>query len=153
MNTLSTPLVEALEQAFKEWSELSDDINNQTDVVPHERGGREFRWQTTEIGHIHWHGDLDILFNRKLRTALVEAGIVETHKWVPESGWTTFRLRQASGINTALSLLRLSYLHKRLRKSTTETERQEYASQLAQMPFPITVLTAAGALFTHEEAI
>lgn len=115
-------------------------------AAAHERGGREFVWNTTEIGHIHWNGDLDILLSKKARTALVKAGITQIHKWIPESGWTTFPVADATDIATATNLLRLSYFHKRLRKSTTPEEREYYSSQLSSLPFSSEILSTLGAL-------
>ncbi|MCU0427704.1 MAG: DUF5519 family protein [Candidatus Kapabacteria bacterium] len=110
----------------------------------HERGGREFVWNTTEIGHIHWNGDLDILFTKNIRVALVQAGITQIHKWVPESGWTTFQIQNIGDSAMAENLLRLSYLHKRFRKSSSSEEQHLYTTQLTALPFPASVFEALG---------
>jgi hypothetical protein len=103
------PLLDALEAAVTSWPEV--------EAVEHERGGREFRYRGKEIGHVHFNGDLDILFNRKIRDELLAAGRVETHRWVPESGWTTFVLRSEADIPAALNLLRESLELKKGRMS------------------------------------
>lgn len=69
-----------------------------------------------EIGHIHWNGELDILFNRKVKAFLLERNWVEEYKWVSKSGWTTLLLVNANFLNHGLKLLRISYLQKKKKK-------------------------------------
>jgi hypothetical protein len=83
-----------------------------TSAIPHNMGGREFVWHEKEIGHIHWNGDLDILFNKRVRDQLLEKKLAEIHKWVPESGWTTFRVLRPEDIEHASYLLNFSFLLK-----------------------------------------
>jgi Family of unknown function (DUF5519) len=42
---------------------------------------------------MHKGGVVDIPFPRAVRNALLAAGLAEQHHWVPNSGWTTFRIR------------------------------------------------------------
>jgi hypothetical protein len=79
-------------------------------VHPHRFLAREFRFGKAEIGHIHFWGDIDIPFTRDLRDALIEDRLAERHRFVPDSGWTTFRMRTDADSNTALMLMRMSYL-------------------------------------------
>jgi hypothetical protein len=37
-------------------------------------------------------------------------GLAQEHHWVPNSGWTTFHIRNQEDLNHAIWLLRLSYL-------------------------------------------
>jgi Family of unknown function (DUF5519) len=122
MNTFLVHLINTVEDSIVALEQIQ--------AGQHERGGREFVWNTREIGHIHWNGDLDILFNKNIRTALVQEGIMQIHKWVPQSGWTTFPIENEIDIQTAIDLLRLSYYHKRLRKSSTIEEQQHFATQI-----------------------
>jgi len=103
-------------------------------VHPHRFGGREFRFGAAEVGHIHTGGILDIPFPRPLHDALLEAGLAEEHHWVPDSGWTTFRIRRAADLPRALWLLRLSYLRDALKTSDNPREflaRESAALQLS----------------------
>ena len=79
-------------------------------VHPHRFGGREFRFGKAEIGHLHAGGTLDIPFPRAVRDALIEDGEAEEHRWVPNSGWTTFRVRSRADVGHAIELMRMSYL-------------------------------------------
>jgi Family of unknown function (DUF5519) len=85
-------------------------------AIPHPRfGGRQFEWNGKEIGHIHWYGDLDILFKKDIHDALIKEGTAEDHKWVPGSGWITFLISEEAHIHPAMELLKLSYYQKRKR--------------------------------------
>ncbi len=80
-------------------------------------GGREFLWNGKEIGHIHYNGTLDILFNKKIRDELLKENLVQEHRWVPNSGWTTFYLNNESDLHKAEELIRLSLAFHLKRKS------------------------------------
>jgi Family of unknown function (DUF5519) len=91
-----------LEDKVAAWPNIS--------VHPHRFGGREFRFNTAEVGHVHIGGIVDIPFPRALRDALLEDRLAEEHHWVPDSGWTTFRMRTGNDLDHALWLLRLSWV-------------------------------------------
>jgi len=91
-----------LEEEVSAWPNVS--------VHQHRFGGKEFRFGKAEIGHVHREGTVDIPFPRPVRDALLEEGQAEEHRWVPNSGWTTFRVRGEADIQHALGLMRISYL-------------------------------------------
>ena len=91
-----------LEEAISKWPNVS--------THPHGFGGTEFRFGSAEIGHIHVGGVVDIPFPRPVRNALLAAGLVEEHRWVPNSGWTTFHVHSDADFKSALWLMRLSYV-------------------------------------------
>lgn len=91
-----------LEREISQWPEVT--------VEPHRFGGREFLFGKAEIGHVHEGGVVDIPFPRWMRDALIRAHLAEEHRWVPNSGWITFRIRSEDGVAHALRLMRLSYL-------------------------------------------
>jgi hypothetical protein len=45
-------------------------------------------------------------------------GLAEEHRWVPNSGWITFRIRSDADLDHALWLMRLSYLRYALKAAT-----------------------------------
>jgi hypothetical protein len=45
-------------------------------------------------------------------------GLAEEHRWVPNSGWTTFQIRSEEALSHALWLMRLSYLRYTLKSAT-----------------------------------
>ncbi len=87
-------------------------------VHPHRFGGREFGLGSAEVGHMHEGGIVDIPFPRAVRDALLDEGLAEEHHWVPNSGWTTFRVRSEEDVKHALWLLRLSYLRYALKTAS-----------------------------------
>ncbi|HET6176367.1 MAG TPA: luciferase family protein [Candidatus Sulfotelmatobacter sp.] len=94
--------LEKVEQEAILWPEVS--------VHSHRFGGREFRFRSAEIGHVHVSGVVDIPFPRSIREALLDEGFAETHHWVPDSGWITFGVRGENDVKHALWLMRISYL-------------------------------------------
>jgi hypothetical protein len=54
-------------------------------------------------------GVVDIPFPRAMRDALIGEGLAQERHWVPNSGWTTFRVRREDELQHALWLMRLSY--------------------------------------------
>src|ERR1700686_2406251 len=90
------------EDEISTWHEVS--------IHPHRFGGREFRFGSAEVGHIHIGGIVDIPLPRSVRDALLDEGLAEEHRSVPDSGWITFHVRSEDGLKHALWLMRLSYL-------------------------------------------
>src|SRR6266480_1625261 len=91
-----------LEEEVSLWPHIS--------VHSHRFGGREFLLGKGEVGHIHTGGVVDIPFTRPIHDALLAEGLAEEHRWVPNSGWITFRIRADHDLKHALCLMRLSYL-------------------------------------------
>jgi Family of unknown function (DUF5519) len=89
-----------LEEEVSEWEDIK--------VHPHRFGGREFLFGRAEVGHVHIGGIVDIPFPRSVRDALIAKGLAEEHRWVPDSGWITFRVRREQDFSHARWLLRLS---------------------------------------------
>ena len=75
-----------LEEEISTWPNIS--------IHPHRFGGREFRFGSAEVGHVHTGGIVDIPFPRPVRDALLAEGLAEEHRWVPNSGWITFSCPQ-----------------------------------------------------------
>jgi hypothetical protein len=102
-----------LEAEISSWPGIS--------IHPHRFGGREFRFKTAEVGHVHIGGVVDIPFPRSIRNALLAEGLAEAHRWVPNSGWITFHVRTDEDLRHAIWLMRLSYLRYALK--TTDNPR------------------------------
>jgi hypothetical protein len=111
----------ALEQEVSSWPNVS--------VHPHRFGGREFRFGSAEIGHIHPGVVVDIPFPRSVRDALLADGLAEEHHWVPNSGWITFRIRSEQDLKHAFWLMRLSYLRYSLKTSADPRKLLEQESE------------------------
>jgi hypothetical protein len=130
---------------MREWMKsLVGQVSSWPGVTCHEHrfGGTEFRVGTREIGHVHWFGIVDIPFTVKIRDALICAGRAERHHWVPDSGWTTVRVKE-HGLENALALLRLSYLRIQA-KSSDSVVVNEAVNELESYGLEREVLEAVG---------
>jgi hypothetical protein len=104
-----------------------DDIT----VEPHRFGGREFKLDNIEIGHIHTGGLVDIPFTRAIREQLVAEQRAQPHHVLPDSGWISFYMRNQGDLERALWLLKLSYLQKRINRSRKSPD--ELAALIAEL--------------------
>jgi Luciferase len=75
---------------------------------PHRYGGIEFRLGRRELGHLHPRF-ADLPFTRVLRDELVAAGRARPHHILPDSGWVTVPMRDASEARNAIELFRMNY--------------------------------------------
>jgi hypothetical protein len=110
-----------LEEEVSAWLGIS--------VHAHRFGGREFRFGSAEVGHVHEGGVVDIPFPRSVRDALLAEGLAEEHRWVPNSGWITFHVRSEEDFDHAVWLLRLSYLRYAMKAAPDPCELLERQSQ------------------------
>ncbi len=110
-----------LEEQVSVWPGIS--------VHPHRFGGREFCLGSSEVGHMHNDGAVEIPFPRAFRDALLSEGLAQEHRWVPDSGWTTFTVRDEQDAAHASWLLRLSYLRYALKAVPDPRKRFEEESQ------------------------
>jgi hypothetical protein len=94
-------------------------------VHPHRFAAREYRFGKAEVGHIHFWGDVDIPFPRPVHHFLLERHLADRHRWVPDSGWTTFRMRGDSDVEHGVWLMRLSYVRYALKSATNPSELLE----------------------------
>ena len=116
---------------MKHLKKLEDEVSvwPQISVHPHRFAGREFRFGSAEVGHVHTGGIVDIPFSRSVRDALLAEGLAEEHRWVPNSGWITFHLRSDEDLKHALWLMRLSYLRYLLKSATDPRKLLEQESE------------------------
>jgi hypothetical protein len=84
---------------------------------------------------VHTGGIVDIPFPRSIHDARLAEGLAQEHRWVPNSGWITFRIRSEEDLNHAVWLMRLSYLRYALKKAADPRELFEQDSkQLRLVP-------------------
>jgi len=113
-------LLQRLEAVVSSWPNVS--------THPHRFGGKEFRFAAAEVGHIHRGGVVDIPFPRSLRDALLLEDLAKEHRWVPNSGWVTFHVRNDADLNHALWLMRISYIRYALKTASNPAEMLENES-------------------------
>src|SRR5258708_35535613 len=92
---------ERIEGALQGWAGISSQ--------PHRFGGTEYCLGRREIGHVHGDSLVDIPFPKTVHHELVTGGRAEPHHILPDSGWVSIYLRQASDVDRAIELLRLSF--------------------------------------------
>ena len=109
---------------MEQWKKLVEEVAvwPHISVEPHRFGGKEFRFGSAEVGHVHTDGMVDIPFPRPVRDALLDEGLAEEHHWVPDSGWVSFRIHGGQDIQHVLWLLRLSLLRYLLKTATYPAE-------------------------------
>jgi hypothetical protein len=90
-----------IEAALQEWPGITSQ--------PHRFGGTEYCMGRREIGHVHGDSLVDIPFPKTVRNEMVAGGRAEPHHILPDSGWVSIYLRQASDVDRAIELLRLSF--------------------------------------------
>ena len=96
-----TTIAQQIEQELLTWPDV--------EAVAHRFGGREFRVQGHEIGHLHGSRLADLPFPRRVRDELVAAGRALPHHVLPDSGWVSFRIGGPGDVDAALALFRLNY--------------------------------------------
>lgn len=77
--------------------------------APHRFGGVEFRLGRRELGHLHGDRLADIPFPRRVADELLEAGEVQRHHVLPDSGWTSKPIRDEADVDAVVALLRRNY--------------------------------------------
>lgn len=96
--------IEKVEKKIVTWPHVSTTL--------HKFGGLQFNYFGKEIGHIHSNGMLDILFSKKLKHTMIKEGLVSEHHVFKHSGWISFYIHSESDVDSAISLLEMSYKQK-----------------------------------------
>jgi hypothetical protein len=78
-------------------------------VHPHRFGGREYRLETREIGHLHGNELVDVPLPIKIRNEVIAAGLAEHHHILPDSGWVSIWLRSPEAVQNAILVLEKSF--------------------------------------------
>lgn len=125
-------LITMLASELAQWPHVS--------VCSHRFGGREFRFERAEVGHTHFWGDVDIPFPRPLHDHLVQAGLVYPHRWIPDSGWITFRMRCREDVDRAVWLMRLSWLRYALKIASEPARLFEEEAQTLNLDADLAML-------------
>ena len=79
---------------------------------PHRFGGVGFFVGTTEIGHLHGNGLLDLFVGKSFRTEQARRGRALPHHVFPQSGWISFWLRSPADIAQALNLFEVASMYR-----------------------------------------
>lgn len=82
------------------------------ETAPHRYSATEFRLFGREFGHVHRGGVLDVNFPKRVRDHLIASERAATHRFAPDTGWTTYDLRDSADLDGGLWLLRLAYCYR-----------------------------------------
>ncbi|MCU0306203.1 MAG: DUF5519 family protein [Thermoleophilia bacterium] len=90
---------------------ITDEVTSWPGVTaaPHRFGGVEFRVGRRELGHLHGDRLADIPFPVRIRDELIAEGRVERHHRLPDSGWSSRRIRTDQDADDVVALLRMNY--------------------------------------------
>jgi len=81
-------------------------------TLPHRFGGAGFFIGTTEIGHLHGNGLLDLFVGKSFRAEEVRRGRALPHHVFPDSGWISFWLKSPADITRALELFETANMYR-----------------------------------------
>ena len=125
-------LIKRLEDHARSWPYLS--------IKTHALGGREFDLNGDEVAHVHWNGDLNILFKKELVHELLRQNLAGRHRFVPGHA-VTYTIKDGSGLDAAVDLLRLSYLiHVRMAVKSDPELKAVNDRQLSELPYDRQIL-------------
>jgi hypothetical protein len=79
---------------------------------PHRFGGVGFFIGTTEIGHLHGNGLLDLFVGKSFRAEEVRRGRAFPHHVFPDSGWISFWLKSSDDIALAVELFEIASMYR-----------------------------------------
>ena len=77
--------------------------------APHRFGGTEFQVLGLEFMHSHESSHLDIRLSKVEQERMLKEGKADPHRFAPQAGWVTFRIRSEKDIETAKEVIRLAY--------------------------------------------
>ena len=77
--------------------------------APHRFGGTEFQVHGLEFMHTHGTSHLDIRLSKEEQEKILKEGKAEPHRFAPQAGWVTFRIRSENDAETAKELIHLAY--------------------------------------------
>lgn len=77
--------------------------------APHRFGGVEFQVHGLEFMHTHGASHLDIRLSIDDQKRMLKEGKADPHRFAPQAGWVTFRIRSEKDAEIAKELIRLAY--------------------------------------------
>jgi len=72
-------------------------------------GGTEFQVDGLEFMHTHGISHLDIRLSKQDQERMLKEGKADPHRFAPQAGWVTFRIRSERDVEAAKELIRLAY--------------------------------------------
>jgi len=92
-------------QALRDWIEGLPGVTK----APHRFGGVEFQVHGLEFMHCHGESYLDIHLSKEDQARILGENKAERHRFAPEAGWVTVKIRSKNDIDNAKEVIRLAY--------------------------------------------
>jgi hypothetical protein len=96
---------------------------------PHRFGGTEYRVNGMEFMHSHGPAYLDIRLSLDDQKQVLETERAEPHRFAPEAGWVTFRIRSERDVVAAKELVLLAYTNAERKMKSHESRRRTQNSE------------------------
>ena len=93
--------------------------------TPHRFGGTEYQVQGLEFMHSHGPSYLDIRLSRVDQERVLREKKADRHRFAPQAGWVTFRIRSEEDLENAKELIQLAYDHADRSMTTHKSRRDE----------------------------
>ena len=77
----------------------------------HRFGGTEYQVQGLEFMHSHGPSYLDIRLSKEDQGRVLREKKAGQHRFAPQAGWVTFRIRSENDVAKAKELIQLAYDH------------------------------------------
>lgn len=128
-------LISRLKHDILKWNGITSGV--------HPMGGVAFKLDRKEIGHIHWNGNLDIMFGKTLTEKLLKIEGIQQHRFVPEVA-VTFPVSQPEDLIFADALLRFSYILKLKKSKSSIPEMEDFITyEVNKLPNTLRQLVSA----------
>ena len=75
----------------------------------HRFGGTEYQVYGLEFMHSHGPSYLDIRLSKEDQERVLKENRAEHHRFAPQAGWVTFRIRSEQDVENVKELIRLAY--------------------------------------------
>lgn len=105
--------------------------------APHRFGGTEFQVRGLEFMHTHGTSHLDIRLSKEAQENMLKEGKAEPHRFAPQAGWVTFRIRSEGDVEAAKELIRLAYDNADELMTAHKTRRAEQSNQAHPRAFSV----------------
>jgi hypothetical protein len=69
----------------------------------------EFQVHGLEFMHTHDSSHLDIRLSKEDQERMLKEGKADPHRFAPQAGWVSFRIRSEGDVETAKELIRLAH--------------------------------------------
>jgi luciferase-like monooxygenase len=97
----------------------------QVTKAPHRFGGTEYQVHGLEFMHSHGPSYLDIMLSKEDQGRVLKEKKAEHHRFAPQAGWVTFRIRSEEDVENAKALIQLAYDNADRLMTTHKSRRSE----------------------------